>query len=198
MIDSSKYGKNSPILVSNKLICYIYQCCKITCRFPSASKVQGWAQHVLQLHIKPLHSVGSSKEHPPTPTAGMSKRTCVDTSKILSKSNIATICGSKNEFSIIYEYFTWHIKLNYALYIKHSVNCMTKWHVQSAIPGSPRSACRFHYLWFIMIRHDNVIKWKNFPRFPFVRGIHQSPVNSSHKGLWRGALMFSLICAHSG
>ena len=26
-------------------------------------------------------------------------------------------------------------------------------------------------------------------------GIHQSPVNSPHKGQWRGALMFSLICA---
>ena len=25
-------------------------------------------------------------------------------------------------------------------------------------------------------------------------GIHQSPVNSPHKGQWRGALMFSLIC----
>ena len=43
--------------------------------------------------------------------------------------------------------------------------------------------------------HDDVIKWKHFPRYwPFVRGIHRSPVNSSHKGLWRGALMFSLIC----
>ena len=43
--------------------------------------------------------------------------------------------------------------------------------------------------------HDNVIKWKPFPRyFPFVRGIHRSPVNSPHKGQWRGALMFSLIC----
>ena len=31
---------------------------------------------------------------------------------------------------------------------------------------------------------------------PFVRGIHRSPVNSLHKGKWRGALMmFSLICA---
>ena len=28
----------------------------------------------------------------------------------------------------------------------------------------------------------------------FVRGIHRSPVNSPHKGQWRGALMFSLIC----
>ena len=30
---------------------------------------------------------------------------------------------------------------------------------------------------------------------PFVRGIHRSPVNSPHKGQWRGALMFSLMCA---
>ena len=28
-----------------------------------------------------------------------------------------------------------------------------------------------------------------------VRGVHQSPVNSFQKGQWRGALMFSLICA---
>ena len=30
--------------------------------------------------------------------------------------------------------------------------------------------------------------------WPFVRGIHRSPVNSPHKGQWHGALMFSLIC----
>ena len=44
--------------------------------------------------------------------------------------------------------------------------------------------------------YDDVIKWKPFPRYwPFVRGIHRSPVNSPHKGQWRGALVFSLICA---
>ena len=44
--------------------------------------------------------------------------------------------------------------------------------------------------------HDDVIKWKYFPHYwPFVRGIHRSPVNSPHKGQWRGALMFTLICA---
>ena len=44
--------------------------------------------------------------------------------------------------------------------------------------------------------HDDVIKWKHFPRHcPFVRGIHRSSVDSPHKGQWRGALMFSLICA---
>ena len=42
--------------------------------------------------------------------------------------------------------------------------------------------------------HDGVIKWKHFPHhWLFVRGIHQSPVNSPHKGQWRGTLMFSLI-----
>ena len=30
--------------------------------------------------------------------------------------------------------------------------------------------------------HDDVIKWKHFPRYwSFVRGIHRSPVNSLHK-----------------
>ena len=44
--------------------------------------------------------------------------------------------------------------------------------------------------------HGDVIKWKYFPRYwPFVRGIHRSPVNSPLKDQWRGALMFSLICA---
>ena len=43
--------------------------------------------------------------------------------------------------------------------------------------------------------HDDIIKWKHIPRYwPFVRGIHRSPVNSPHKGQWRRALMFSLIC----
>ena len=43
--------------------------------------------------------------------------------------------------------------------------------------------------------HDDVIRWKHFPRYwAFVREIYRSPVNSPHKGQWRGALMFSLIC----
>ena len=43
--------------------------------------------------------------------------------------------------------------------------------------------------------HDDVIKWKYFPsHWPFVRRIHRSPVNSPHKGHWRRASMFPLIC----
>ena len=42
--------------------------------------------------------------------------------------------------------------------------------------------------------HDAIIKGNiiSFPRYwPFVRGIHRSPVNSPHKGQWHRALMFS-------
>ena len=54
--------------------------------------------------------------------------------------------------------------------------------------------------WFLhhetSANQDDVIKWKRLPSYrPFVWGIHQSPVNSLKKGRWRGASMFSLICA---
>ena len=40
----------------------------------------------------------------------------------------------------------------------------------------------------VLNMHDDIIKWKHFPRYwPFVRGIHRSPVNSLHKGQWHGA-----------
>ena len=42
--------------------------------------------------------------------------------------------------------------------------------------------------------NDDVIKWNHFPRYcPFVREFHWWPVNSPHRGQWRGGLMFSLI-----
>ena len=53
-------------------------------------------------------------------------------------------------------------------------------------------------VWLLFV---NVVSWStmtssNGKRYwPFVRGIHRSPVNSPHKGQWRGALMFSWICA---
>ena len=49
---------------------------------------------------------------------------------------------------------------------------------------------------YISYFHDDVIKWKYFPRYwPLMCEIHRSPVNSHHKGQWRWALVFSLICA---
>ena len=45
-------------------------------------------------------------------------------------------------------------------------------------------------------KNSGVIKWKHLPRYwPFVRWIHRPPLDSPHKGQWRGALMFSLIFA---
>ena len=55
------------------------------------------------------------------------------------------------------------------------------------------------YIWngssLVRVMHDDVIKWKHFPRYwPFIWGIHRPPVNSPHKSHWRGALIFPLIC----
>ena len=43
--------------------------------------------------------------------------------------------------------------------------------------------------------HADVTKWKHFPRYwPFVRGIHWSPVDSPHRDQWSRVLMLSVIC----
>ena len=50
-----------------------------------------------------------------------------------------------------------------------------------------------HVAWRIMMTSSN---GNIFPRYwPFVSGIHRSPVDSLHKGQWGEALMLSLICA---
>ena len=60
---------------------------------------------------------------------------------------------------------------------------------------------KWHAAWFVWksLRLFLGAWWRHqmetFSRnWPFVRGIHRSPVTSPHKGQWRGALMFSLIC----
>ena len=54
----------------------------------------------------------------------------------------------------------------------------------------------YHHFHLLKYSHDDVIKRKPFPRhWPFVRGIHRSPVDSLQKGQWHGALVFSLNCA---
>ena len=62
--------------------------------------------------------------------------------------------------------------------------------LQGCYPGQSVQDCCI-----AIVNHYDVIKWKHFPRYwPLVQGIHRSPVNSPHKGQWRGALIFSLIC----
>ena len=79
-----------------------------------------------------------------------------------------------------------------ALVVTSGATKWTRYHLAKSSPLVWISrTSRFHP----GIDHDDVIKWKHFPRYwPFVRGIHRSPVNSPHRGQWRGALMFSLIC----
>ena len=50
------------------------------------------------------------------------------------------------------------------------------------------------------LRFSSTRWWRHqmetFPRYwPSVRGIRRSPVNSPHKGQWRGVLLYSFICA---
>ena len=68
------------------------------------------------------------------------------------------------------------------------------------LPGFIQRPLRIWYCSHIVCLtcHDDVIKWKHFPRYwLFVRGIHRSPVDSPRKGQWRGALMFSFIYART-
>ena len=67
----------------------------------------------------------------------------------------------------------------------------------ASVVRATSATCPRPWLWALCKpHHDDVIKWKHFPRYwPFVRVIHRSLVNSPHKGQWRRALMFSLIRA---
>ena len=48
----------------------------------------------------------------------------------------------------------------------------------------------------VSVLYDDVIKSSQLLRYwPYVRDIHRAPVNSSHRGQWRGDLMFSFIYA---
>ena len=98
--------------------------------------------------------------------------------------------GVSLDFNWFYhnEFFNWHswkkchqTEINIAK-IEHKLICLVRLHKESnLLPSS------MHY--------NDVIKRKHFLCYwPFVRGIHRSPGNSPHKGQWRGALMFSLIC----
>ena len=92
---------------------------------------------------------------------------------------------------------------------KHWVNCqitgvhLYSWPINATcvnMCGSKTVHTNYTIVWFmgldiVHVDHDDVIKWRHFPRYwPFVRGIHRSLVNSPHQGQWRGALIFSLIC----
>ena len=82
------------------------------------------------------------------------------------------------------EYITWNMHMvSYLFCCVNNINF--KWIDSTHLPLTLRFASL----------HDDVIEWKRFPHYwPFVQGIHRSPVNSLRKGQWHGALLFSLIC----
>ena len=72
-----------------------------------------------------------------------------------------------------------------------------EWHrysfwLLSGIAGYNRKEAGLRVSFVCKLLHDNVI---TFLARCAGRGIHRSPGNSPHKGQWRGALMFSSICA---
>ena len=76
----------------------------------------------------------------------------------------------------------WLVMLSSAIYFALYIYIYTLIPLDYNAPGDKQA-------W----NQDDVIKWKHFPRYwPFVSGIHRSPVDSPHKGQWRGALMFFL------
>ena len=85
----------------------------------------------------------------------------------------------------------------------HLVNRWIYWLIKPLIFGATqrslilltlrkrRGVVSAHWADYTVIIHDDVTKWKHFPRYwLFVRGTHRSPVNYPQKGQWRGALMF--------
>ena len=73
--------------------------------------------------------------------------------------------------------------------------------VKSVIFSQFHSCCiwldwKYFFMGCVLYSKSHDISWwrHQMALLAFVRGIHQSPVNSPHKGQWRGALIFSLIC----
>ena len=102
------------------------------------------------------------------------------------------LCHTYYSFSVLYircissvnvGFFTHDLKqcLSSIVWCFHSRKCNVWYRLQDDS----------HYLNMITSANGNIFR----VNWPFVPGIHWSPVNSPHKDQWRGALMFSLICA---
>ena len=89
-------------------------------------------------------------------------------------------------YIILYMPPIYHTKLN----LSQSIQRDSWWWV-TLIWYQNTGIYRDWWLTLVVVFHDEVIEWKHFPRhWPFAGN-----ANSPHKGQWRGALMFSLICA---
>ena len=115
------------------------------------------------------------------------------------------MCASK---SSSYNIFNWKDRSGFNNKVYVNLTFVSKLaHIDNTDKWKHSSHIRNAYLiilWYKgtdYLTHKHIYAWwrhqmeTSFPRnWPFVLGIHRSPVNSPHKGQWRGALMFSLIC----
>ena len=109
--------------------------------------------------------------------------------------NFSCLVDTKPLSEPMLEYCEFELRIELQSNLKQSVYIFIE---ENAFENYILSSAKWHQIYFGLnvFRHDDAIKWKHFPRnWPFVRGIHRGPVNSPHKGQWRGAFMFSLICA---
>ena len=109
--------------------------------------------------------------------------------------NSTTRCVTR----IVMPAICWKIASDIGIFFNDSTFTSCKWGKSSEIGGKEKciNSLSPNFKWVANAwLHDDVIKWKHFPRYwPFVWGIHLSLVNSLHKGQWCRALMFSLIFA---
>ena len=105
-----------------------------------------------------------------------------------------------NDYNVMIPFVAFRLRYVIVIvYIDHLYDCIVM--IVVVLLDSLDYTLRWHRIpaaynhKFSGIHHDVVIKWKYFLRYwPFVGGIHRLELNSQHKGQWRGALMFSLIC----
>ena len=103
--------------------------------------------------------------------------------------HVIRFCYTRNKKIMDYRCMPWKIKMVYHYIVRYWKNgALHAWFVISQIQISIVLICRSNPWW----RHQ----MEHFLRYwPFVWGIHRSPVNSPYKSQWRGALVCYLICA---
>ena len=112
------------------------------------------------------------------PATGLRRNAAMLVAAVLAPGHQQTPCWLESDHNA-----TWIIIL---VSIHHDLSGLCHWHFGH--PCLPMPIQEPRRTWWC---HET----ESFPHYlPFVRGIHRSPVNSPHKGQWRGVSMFLLIC----
>ena len=91
--------------------------------------------------------------------------------------------------------FTLRIKFHSGWFLIFQLTTVRHWFMWWFCTKKAPSHCLKQVMTGLTVWSWWLHQMETFPHYwPFVRGIHWSPVNSPHKGQWRRALMFSLIC----